>query len=110
MPVVEATEVELFYGLPPFAVQANAVKETTFPQDIHLDKDHRIIVISGPNAGGKSITLKTVGLLQLMWQSGMLVPVHERSRLPYFDRILTDIGDSQSIENHWSTYSYRLKT
>ena len=106
----EATEVELFAAYHPLLLQANAAEgKTTFPQDIHLDKDHRIIVISGPNAGGKSITLKTVGLLQLMWQSGMLVPVHERSRLPYFDRILTDIGDNQSIENHLSTYSYRLK-
>jgi DNA mismatch repair protein MutS2 len=66
-------------------------------------------VISGPNAGGKTISLKTVGLLQLMLQSGMLIPVHERSETFLFDRILTDIGDNQSIENHLSTYSYRLK-
>lgn len=83
--------------------------ETTFPQSIGLKKDSRIIVISGPNAGGKSITLKTVGLLQVMLQSGMLVPVHERSFVCLFDRILSDIGDNQSIENHLSTYSYRLK-
>jgi DNA mismatch repair protein MutS2 len=69
----------------------------------------RIIVISGPNAGGKSITLKTVGLLQLMVQSGMLIPVHESSKVCLFDSILSDIGDNQSIENHLSTYSYRLK-
>ncbi|APY00339.1 endonuclease MutS2 [Lacinutrix venerupis] len=84
-------------------------KEKTFPQTIQLNNDSRIIVISGPNAGGKSITLKTVGLLQLMLQSGMLIPVHERSVVTIFDRILTDIGDNQSIENHLSTYSYRLK-
>lgn len=84
-------------------------KEKTFPQTIELNKSSRIIVISGPNAGGKSITLKTVGLLQLMLQSGMLIPVHERSVVSVFDRILTDIGDNQSIENHLSTYSYRLK-
>lgn len=83
--------------------------ETTFPQSIGLKKDSRIIVISGPNAGGKSITLKTVGLLQVMLQSGMLIPVHERSYVCLFDRILSDIGDNQSIENHLSTYSYRLK-
>jgi len=83
--------------------------EKTFPQSIGLDEDSRIIVISGPNAGGKSITLKTVGLLQTMLQSGMLIPVHERSTACLFDRILTDIGDNQSIENHLSTYSYRLK-
>ncbi len=84
-------------------------KEKTFPQTIELSKESRIIVISGPNAGGKSITLKTVGLLQLMLQSGMLIPVHERSVVSVFDRIITDIGDNQSIENHLSTYSYRLK-
>jgi len=84
-------------------------KEVTFPQTVELNQDNRIIVISGPNAGGKTISLKTVGLLQLMLQSGMLIPVHERSETFLFDRILTDIGDNQSIENHLSTYSYRLK-
>ena len=83
--------------------------EVTHPQTIELNQDNRIIVISGPNAGGKTISLKTVGLLQLMLQSGMLIPVHERSETFLFDRILTDIGDNQSIENHLSTYSYRLK-
>lgn len=84
-------------------------KETTHPQTIQLKEDSRIIVISGPNAGGKSITLKTVGLLQVMLQSGLLIPVHERSKVCLFDRIVSDIGDNQSIENHLSTYSYRLK-
>ena len=84
-------------------------KVKTFPQSIELHQDSRVIVISGPNAGGKSITLKTVGLLQVMLQSGMLIPVHERSKVCLFDRILSDIGDNQSIENHLSTYSYRLK-
>ncbi|MGL2967429.1 endonuclease MutS2 [Flavobacterium sp. XGLA_31] len=84
-------------------------KEKTFPQTIELHNQSRIIVISGPNAGGKTISLKTVGLLQLMLQCGILIPVHERSETFLFDRILTDIGDNQSIENHLSTYSYRLK-
>ncbi|MEP3210100.1 MAG: DNA mismatch repair protein MutS [Maribacter sp.] len=83
--------------------------EKTFPQTIELHDENRIIVISGPNAGGKSITLKTIGLLQVMLQSGLLIPVHERSSVCFFDKILTDIGDNQSIENHLSTYSYRLK-
>ena len=83
--------------------------EKTFPQTIELSTENRIIVISGPNAGGKSITLKTVGLLQAMLQSGMLIPVHERSVACLFDRVVSDIGDNQSIENHLSTYSYRLK-
>ncbi len=84
-------------------------KLKTFPQSIELHPESRIIVISGPNAGGKSITLKTVGLLQVMLQSGLLIPVHERSTICLFDRILSDIGDNQSVENHLSTYSYRLK-
>jgi DNA mismatch repair protein MutS2 len=83
--------------------------EVTHPQTFELTQNNRIIVISGPNAGGKTISLKSVGLLQLMLQSGMLIPVHERSETFLFDRILTDIGDNQSIENHLSTYSYRLK-
>lgn len=84
-------------------------RKKTFPQTIHLNESNRIIVISGPNAGGKSITLKTIGLLQIMLQSGILIPVHEKSDICLFDNILTDIGDNQSIENHLSTYSYRLK-
>ena len=86
-----------------------AENKPTFPQTIELESTNRIIVISGPNAGGKTISLKTIGLLQLMLQCGMLIPVHERSETFLFDRILTDIGDNQSIENHLSTYSYRLK-
>lgn len=86
-----------------------AQKIKTIPQTIELNEKQQIIVISGPNAGGKSITLKTIGLLQLMLQSGMLIPVHERSSTCFFDKILTDIGDNQSIENQLSTYSYRLK-
>ncbi|WP_149275752.1 endonuclease MutS2 [Pareuzebyella sediminis] len=86
-----------------------AKKEKTYPQTIELHPENRIIVISGPNAGGKSITLKTIGLLQVMLQSGLLIPVHERSSVCLFNKILTDIGDHQSIENHLSTYSYRLK-
>ena len=84
-------------------------REKTFPQTIELNSDNRIIVISGPNAGGKSITLKTVGLLQLMLQSGLLVPTDPLSEFCIFDKVLTDIGDNQSIENQLSTYSYRLK-
>ncbi|MBT8258461.1 MAG: DNA mismatch repair protein MutS [Bacteroidia bacterium] len=87
----------------------NQIGEKTYPQSIRLNPGNRIIVISGPNAGGKSITLKTVGLLQLMIQSGILIPVHKNSQICFFNRILSDIGDNQSIENQLSTYSYRLK-
>ncbi len=83
--------------------------KVTYPQHIQMDKFSRMLVISGPNAGGKSITLKTVGIIQLMLQSGLLVPLHENSRMFFFDKILSDIGDNQSIENELSTYSYRLK-
>ena len=79
------------------------------PQTIELNEKQQIIVISGPNAGCKSITLKTIGLLQIMLQSGILIPVNEQSETTIFDTILTDIGDNQSIENQLSTYSYRLK-
>ena len=94
---------------PLLLVANNEEGKKTFPQTITMAKDSRIIVISGPNAGGKSITLKTVGLLQVMMQSGLMIPVHERSKMCFFERILSDIGDNQSIENHLSTYSYRLK-
>jgi len=94
----------------PLLLQAHKLEnKPTHPQDVHLNPENRIVVISGPNAGGKSITLKTLGLLQLMLQTGILIPVHERSKAALFERILTDIGDNQSIENHLSTYSYRLK-
>lgn len=94
---------------PLLLVSNNKRKEKTFPQSIELVPDKRIIVISGPNAGGKSITLKTVGLLQVMLQSGLLISAEPQSEMCFFKRILTDIGDNQSIENHLSTYSYRLK-
>ena len=111
LPVIsENREMELIDAYHPLLYLAHkAENKTTYPQDIRLHQSNRIIVISGPNAGGKSITLKTVGLLQLMLQSGMLIPVHERSRVCFFNQVITDIGDNQSIENHLSTYSYRLK-
>ncbi|MDY8136313.1 endonuclease MutS2 [Aquimarina sp. 2201CG5-10] len=108
--ISEDRELTLKDAYHPLLYLNNKAKgEKTHPQTISLNQNNRIIVISGPNAGGKSITLKTIGLLQIMLQSGMLIPVHEYSRMCLFDVILTDIGDNQSIENHLSTYSYRLK-
>ena len=78
------------------------------PLDIELTEDKRILIISGPNAGGKSVCLKTVGLLQYMLQCGLLIPLHESSRCGIFDSIFIDIGDEQSIENDLSTYSSHL--
>jgi DNA mismatch repair protein MutS2 len=94
---------------PLLLLQNKKENRLTKPQTIELHPENRIIVISGPNAGGKSITLKTVGLLQLMLQAGVLIPVHRASTVCLFENFLTDIGDNQSIENHLSTYSYRLK-
>lgn len=78
------------------------------PLDIKLCNENRILIISGPNAGGKSVCLKTVGLLQFMMQAGLLVPMHSSSRMGIFHAILIDIGDEQSIENDLSTYSSHL--
>jgi DNA mismatch repair protein MutS2 len=83
-------------------------KKQTIPTDIALDEKYRILVISGPNAGGKTVTLKTVGLLQLMIQSGLLVPVDPNSEFGIFKQILIDIGDTQSLEFELSTYSSHL--
>jgi DNA mismatch repair protein MutS2 len=81
----------------------------TFPVNLTLDEKSRILVISGPNAGGKTVTLKTVGLLQLMVQSGLLVPVQDHSEMGIFKQIMIHIGDTQSLEFELSTYSSHLK-
>ena len=78
------------------------------PLDIELHREQRILIISGPNAGGKSVCLKTVGLLQYMLQCGMMIPMHERSHAGIFQSIFIDIGDEQSIEDDLSTYSSHL--
>ena len=81
----------------------------TIPVSLLLDEKSRILVISGPNAGGKTVTLKTVGLLQMMIQSGLLVPVHPDSRFGIFKHLMIHIGDTQSLEFELSTYSSHLK-
>ena len=83
-------------------------QKTVVPLDIALTDEKRMLIISGPNAGGKSVCLKTVGLLQYMMQSGLLVPMHESSRMGIFSHLFIDIGDEQSIENDLSTYSSHL--
>jgi DNA mismatch repair protein MutS2 len=84
-------------------------KKPTIPVDIQLNDAAHILVISGPNAGGKTVTLKTVGLLQIMVQSGLLVPVDPTSTFGIFKQLLIHIGDTQSIEFELSTYSSHLK-
>ncbi|MGB0840240.1 MAG: endonuclease MutS2, partial [Chitinophagales bacterium] len=84
-------------------------QKDTVPLSLNLSLSERILLVSGPNAGGKSVLLKTVGLLQLMLQTGMLVPVDDHSVMSIFRNIYVDIGDEQSIENDLSTYSSRLK-
>ncbi len=78
------------------------------PLDMELNAERRILVISGPNAGGKSVCLKTTGILQYMVQCGFLVPALENSEFPLFDSLMIDIGDQQSLENDLSTYSSHL--
>lgn len=83
-------------------------KRTIIPLDAELDESKRILVISGPNAGGKSVCLKTIGLLQYMFQCGYPITASEASELPVFNKIYINIGDEQSIDNDLSTYSSHL--
>ncbi len=107
--VVEHPLVEWKKAIHPILFQAlQREKRKVVPLDIRLDKKSRILVISGPNAGGKSVCLKTVGLLQYMVQCGFLVPMDPDSKVGIFNRIFIDIGDEQSIDNDLSTYSSHL--
>lgn len=106
-----STEKKMYWenAIHPILFVSNQITNTpTIGQDFELSKNTRFLVVSGPNAGGKSITLKTVGLLQTMFQSGLFVPVNDVSEFCWFNQIRSDIGDNQSIYNHLSTYSYRL--
>ena len=90
-------------------LQNKAQQKTTYPITLSLQKEQRILIISGPNAGGKTVTMKTIGLLQLMLQCGLLVPVDDRSEMGIFQQLMIHIGDTQSIEQELSTYSAHLK-
>ena len=85
-------------------------KDTTVPLTMEAGKDFRILVISGPNAGGKTVALKTVGMLQLMFQSGFHIPVAEGTRMPLCEKVFAAIGDEQSIENDLSTFSSHIQS
>lgn len=102
--------VRLFNAYHPVLFLHNKAEgKRTVPTSVEVSPEHRVLIISGPNAGGKSIALKTVGLLQLMLQSGLLIPAEEWSEMAIFDQLFVDIGDDQSIAYELSTYSSRLQ-
>ena len=109
-PVLENTQViDWTMAIHPLLqLSLNKHGKKVVPLDIELEAERRILIISGPNAGGKSVCLKTVGLLQYMLQCGLPIPLHERSHAGIFGSIFLDIGDEQSIENDLSTYSSHL--
>ncbi|MEO6720607.1 MAG: MutS2/Smr-associated SH3 domain-containing protein [Ferruginibacter sp.] len=108
--VFDRAHVRLIQAYHPLLLLYNKTNnKPTIPVDISLTDKNRILVISGPNAGGKTVTLKTVGLLQLMLQSGLLVPVHPDSEMGIFKQVMIHIGDTQSLEFELSTYSSHLK-
>ena len=102
-------QIEWYHAVHPLLYLAlKKQNKSVVPLDITLTPEQRILLISGPNAGGKSVCLKTTGLLQYMLQCGLLIPVYENSHAGIFDHIFIDIGDEQSIENDLSTYSSHL--
>ena len=107
--VIDKAHIDLRNAYHPLLYLYNKLNgKPTIPVTILLDDKQRILVISGPNAGGKTVTLKTVGLIQMMMQSGLLVPVHPTSQMGIFKNLMIHIGDTQSIEFELSTYSSHL--
>lgn len=94
---------------PLLLLQNERLQKPTIPLTVRLDEQNRLLIISGPNAGGKTVTMRTIGLLQLMLQSGLLVPVHPDSEMGIFKQLFVHIGDMQSIEFELSTYAAQLK-
>lgn len=108
--ITEKAHVHLIDAYHPLLLLYNQkAGKPVYPVDLTLNEKTRILLISGPNAGGKTVTLKTVGLLQLMMQSGLLVPVHPDSEMGIFRQLMIHIGDTQSLEFELSTYSSHLK-
>ena len=108
--VTDRSQVHLINAYHPLLLLYNRKAEkTTYPVNLELSEANRILLISGPNAGGKTVTMKTVGLLQLMMQSGLLVPMHPDSKMGIFKQLMIHIGDTQSLEFELSTYSSHLK-
>lgn len=111
MPVLkENPQIGIRKGYHPLLYLKNKSQgRKTVPFDLRLNAENHILVLSGPNAGGKSVAMKSVGLLQVMVQSGLLVPVHELSEFGVFKQLYADIGDQQSLDDDLSTYSSRLQ-
>ncbi len=102
-------EMEWYHACHPgLLASLRAQGKEIVPLDIHLSPERRLLIVSGPNAGGKSVTLKTVGIVQYMMQCGLLPPLYENSHMGFFEDIYIDIGDDQSLENDLSTYSSHL--
>lgn len=107
--VSDTQEMDWIHAIHPLLfLSLRKQQKEVVPLDISLNKDKRILIISGPNAGGKSVCLETVGLLQYMLQCGMLIPLYNNSHIGIFHDLFIDIGDEQSIENDLSTYSSHL--
>lgn len=107
--LIKETSLELINARHPLLMlNFKKEKQTVVPLNVKIDDQQRVIVVSGPNAGGKSVCMKTIGLLQLMVQSGLLIPADESSKIGVFKQVFADIGDDQSIESDLSTYSAHL--
>src|SRR3984885_4606024 len=107
--VVNEAKIKLLNARHPLLLLSfKAEKKSVVPLNITIDEDTRMVVVSGPNAGGKSVCMKTIGLLQMMAQAGLLIPASDNSTLGVFKQIFVDIGDDQSIESDLSTYSAHL--
>ncbi|MCM1475909.1 MAG: Smr/MutS family protein [Muribaculaceae bacterium] len=107
---VDNPEIEWFGAVHPILLLSlKSHGKSIVPLNIVLDSNRRFLIVSGPNAGGKSVVLKTVGIVQYMMQCGLLPPLYDNSRMGFFKDIFVDIGDQQSIENDLSTYSSHLK-
>ncbi len=109
VPKINANELKIFDGYHPILLIKHGKKEKVVPLNLELDSNKKILVITGPNAGGKTVALKTIGLSSMMFQSGIPVFVDGKSEFPVFDHIFVDIGDSQSIEQDLSTFSAHVE-
>ncbi|MEP7146304.1 MAG: endonuclease MutS2, partial [bacterium] len=108
-PHINNDNLKLINALHPVLLQTHKRAEVV-PLNLNIGKEYNTLVISGPNAGGKTVVLKTVGMIQMMLQSGILVPVNPESEFKLFDKIFISIGDEQSLENDLSTFSSHLKS